>query len=205
MSQDDPRVVIVDDVRVNVVLLQRMLATFGITAVAGTSDSRQAVELVRTFDADLVLLDLHMPGMTGLDVLTALRATSSEDDYLPVIVLTADDSSTAKQTALSIGAHDFVSKPFDRFEIEMRIRNLLRTRWLYQRLRQHNESLQEHIRQQQQIDEALAEQRQQAVDRIVGVLDGDGLQMHFQPIVSLRDARLLGVARHQLHVGEPVR
>jgi EAL domain-containing protein (putative c-di-GMP-specific phosphodiesterase class I) len=205
VSETEPRVVIVDDVEVNVLLLQRMLAAFGITAVAGTSEPREAVALVRSFDADLVLLDLHMPGMSGLEVLTALRSTSGADEYLPVIILTADDSPAAKQAALSTGAQDFVSKPFDRFEIELRIRNLLRTRWLYQRLREHTESLQEHIRAQQEMDEAVAARRQQSVDRVRTVLAGRGLRMHFQPIVSLRDVHLLGVEALSRFEAEPPR
>jgi EAL domain-containing protein (putative c-di-GMP-specific phosphodiesterase class I) len=193
MSQADPRVVVVDDVELNVVLLQRMLASFGITAVAGTSDPRQAVELVRSFGADLVLLDLHMPGMSGLDVLAALRAALPEGDYLPVIVLTADESREAREAALRGGAHDFVSKPFDGAEVELRVGNVLRTRWLYQRLEQHTAGLQEQVRRQQEQEQELAAQRQESIDRVRAVLDGSALRMHFQPIVGLADGRLLGV------------
>lgn len=193
MSQDDPRVVVVDDVEVNAVLLQRMLASFGITAVATTCDPRQAVELISSFGADLVLLDLHMPGMSGLDVLAALRAASPEGDYLPVIVLTADDSREAREAALHGGAHDFVSKPFDGAEVELRVRNVLRTRWLYQRLRQHTAGLQEQLRLQQEQEQELAAQRQESTDRVRDVLDNSGLRMRFQPILGLADGRLLGV------------
>jgi len=193
VSEDDPRVVIVDDVEVNVAVLTRMLATFGITTVATTSDSRQAVQLVQSFQPDLVLLDLHMPGMTGPEVLAALSAVVPQDDYLPVIVLTADESRAAKETALSVGAHDFVSKPLDRSEVELRIRNLLRTRWLYQRLRQHTESLQAQVRAQQEQARREAEERQRTIARIRAVLAGAGLLMHFQPIVSLQDGVRLAV------------
>lgn len=193
MSQDDPHVVVVDDVEINVVLLRRMLASFGITSVTSTCDPRQAVELVRSSGADLVLLDLHMPGMSGLDVLAALRAVSPEDDYLPVIVLSADESREAREAALRGGAQDFVSKPFDGTEVELRVRNVLRTRGLYQELRQHTAALQEQVRHQQEQEQALATQRREATDRVRAVLDDATLRMHFQPIVGLADGRLLGV------------
>lgn len=204
MSQEDPRAVIIDDVQLNIALLRKMLASFGITSVESTTDPRQAVALVRSFDADLVLLDLHMPGMSGLDVLTALHASAEE--YLPVVVLTAEDTPEAKQTALSMGAHDFISKPFDRFEIDFRIRNLLRTRWLYLRLREHAESLQEHIWVQERRQAQLAEQRRHAVERVSAVLAGSGMHMHFQPIVSLHDhAGLVGVEALARFTAEPRR
>lgn len=205
MSEDDPRVMIVDDVDVNIAILTRMLAAFGVTTVASTSDPRRAVALVQSFQPDLVLLDLHMPSMTGLEVLAALGTVVSEDDYLPVIMLTADESRAARETALSVGAHDFVSKPFDRSEVELRIRNLLRTRALYTRLQRHTESLHAQVRVQQDYERRQAEERQQTIARIRAVIDGSGLLMHFQPIFSLRDGRLLGVEALARFLPEPRR
>ena len=193
MSQAEPRVVLVDDVAANVILLQRMLATFGLHEVWSTSNPHQAVDLVLSVQPDLVLLDLHMPGMSGLDVLRALRAAWPADDYLPVLVLTADASQDAMQAAMLVGANDFVTKPFDRFEIDLRIRNLLGTRWLHLRLREHAAGLEEHLRGQQEQDRALAAQRKESVDRISAVLGGEGLAMHFQPIVCLVEGDVVGV------------
>jgi putative two-component system response regulator len=80
-----------------------------------------------------VLLDLHMPHLDGIDVLTRLRdATAGE--YLPVLVLTADDTVESKLRALEAGATDFLTKPFDHVEAVLRIRHLLDARALHLRL-----------------------------------------------------------------------
>jgi signal transduction histidine kinase/CheY-like chemotaxis protein len=86
-----------------------------------------------------VLLDLHMPFKDGHTVLRELQDHVPEGDYVPVLVLTADVTTQARERALSGGARDFLTKPFDVVEVLLRVRNLLETRVLYTRQRQARE------------------------------------------------------------------
>jgi putative two-component system response regulator len=130
----EARILIVDDERVNVVLLERILQQAGYTNVKSTTDSTQAAALYDEFEPDLILLDLHMPGLDGFAVMEQLDGRIKDDDFLPILILTADIRPEIKRRALSAGAKDFVTKPFDRTEVLLRIQNLLETRNLYLRL-----------------------------------------------------------------------
>lgn len=130
-SYSESRILIVDDEASNVQLLQRLLEDVGLSNVQITLDPREAEGLFTRFNPDLVLLDWVMPYMDGLAVLSQLRALMEPEDYLPVLVLTADVTPRAKQNALASGATDFLSKPFDLTEVALRIVNLLRTRNLH--------------------------------------------------------------------------
>jgi putative two-component system response regulator len=139
----DSRVLIVDDEERNVRLLRSVLEADDYTNIESTSDSRRVVELFLDFKPDLVLLDLRMPYMDGFEVLRQLDAIVPEDSFLPIIVLTADITQEARERALSEGASDFLTKPFDITEVLLRIKNLLRTRHL-------NQSLEERVRERTQ-------------------------------------------------------
>jgi CheY-like chemotaxis protein len=127
----DARILVVDDERVNVVLLERILEQDGYRNVKSTTDSSQAAALYEEFEPDLVLLDLHMPGLDGFAVMEQLEGRVPSGTFLPILILTADIRPEIKRRALSAGAKDFVTKPFDRTEVLLRIQNLLETRFLY--------------------------------------------------------------------------
>jgi len=131
----DARILVLDDERVNVVLLERILEQDGYTNVRSTTKSEQAVALYDEFEPDLILLDLHMPGLDGFAVMERLEDRIASDTFLPILILTADIRPEVKRRALSAGAKDFVTKPFDRTEVLLRIQNLLETRFLHMRLR----------------------------------------------------------------------
>jgi putative two-component system response regulator len=140
------RVLIVDDQESNVQLLERLLNRAGYGNVIGTTDSRQAAPLFAELAPDLVILDLMMPHMDGFEVMEALSTEVPDGAYVPILVLTADVSAESKRRALSMGARDFLTKPFDHDEALLRIRNLLETRTLYLRLQAQNEALEEKVR-----------------------------------------------------------
>jgi signal transduction histidine kinase len=131
---------LVDDEEANLDLLEGILAGSGLGNLLRTQNPFHAVELARQHRPDLVLLDLHMPGMTGFDVLRALREMEEPGDYRPVLVLTADVTPEARDTALGEGARDFLTKPFDIVEVLLRVRNLLETRQLYLQARRATEA-----------------------------------------------------------------
>jgi two-component system, NtrC family, sensor kinase len=101
-----------------------------------------------------------MPHLDGLAVLDQLNKLIPKDDYLPVLVLTGDGSSEAKERALSHGASDFLSKPLNHTEVELRVKNLLQTRWLHSQLKEQNVSLERQVRETTSLAEELAETNQ---------------------------------------------
>jgi two-component system NtrC family sensor kinase len=140
------RILIVDDEPANVRLLERLLESVRYRQLKGTTDSRRVLDLYRSFQPDLMLLDLLMPHLDGVAVLEQLRSVILSGEYVPVLVLTADATLDAKQRALAAGANDFLTKPFEQFEVVLRIRNLLDTRRLYLELDRQNRSLEETVR-----------------------------------------------------------
>jgi len=134
------RILIVDDERSMVRLLEELLAHAGYTNLKSTSDPREVLGLCAAFLPDLILLDLRMPHLDGVEVLRRLKAQRAEA-YLPVLVLTADVSRESKRAALEAGASDFVTKPFEQIELLLRVRNLLEMRSLHRNLRDQNEDL----------------------------------------------------------------
>jgi signal transduction histidine kinase len=137
----DARILIADDEPANVRLLERLLNQAGYRNVRATTDSRQVRTLYEEFRPDLILLDLMMPHLDGVAVMEQLPIAESE--YVPVLVLTADVTAQGKERALTAGAKDFLTKPFDRTEVLLRIKNLLDTRFLYRELERQNRSLEQ--------------------------------------------------------------
>jgi EAL domain-containing protein (putative c-di-GMP-specific phosphodiesterase class I)/DNA-binding response OmpR family regulator len=187
------RVVVVDDSAANVALLERLLRTASISDVHGITDSREALTRIAELEPDLVLLDLHMPHVDGFELLRGLRSARSAGEFLPVLVLTADVTGASKERALSAGAKDFLTKPFERAEVVLRVRNLLETRGLYQRLQQHNVELQAAVDQHAAGEREAAEDRDRSIERIERALRPGALTMVFQPIVDLATATVVGV------------
>jgi DNA-binding response OmpR family regulator len=169
----DGRILVVDDQGPSVRLLERLLERAGYANVIGTTDSRQAVPLYSEFAPDLVILDLMMPHMDGFEVMQELGNEVPDGAYLPILVLTADATADSRQRALSMGARDFLTKPFDHAEALLRIRNLLETRFMYLRLQAENAALEQKVQErtrelQESLDRArgLAEHRREILARL---------------------------------------
>ena len=131
------RILIVDDQEANIELLKRMLEHDGYTAVESTMDSANVVPMCAQQPPDLLILDLHMPDPDGFEVLAQLKPWF-EGRWFPVLVVTADVTVEARQRALSGGARDFLTKPFDMVEVLLRIKNLLEVRFLQLESRKQN-------------------------------------------------------------------
>ena len=125
---------IVDDQEANVRLLEKMLTRAGYTRLRCFRDPREVLPAFLEGQPDLILLDLNMPHIDGLGVMKQLAPHIWPQDYMPILVLTADILPATKREALSSGAKDFLTKPFDATEVILRIQNLLEARSLNQRL-----------------------------------------------------------------------
>ena len=140
------KILIVDDRESNINILEGLLEETGYTHFQSTTDPRRVVDLFKSFNPDLILLDLMMPHFSGFEVMAQLHTITPAKTYLPILVLTADITPEAKLRALSCGAKDFLSKPFDLYEVRLRINNLLETRYLYQQLENQNQILEEKVK-----------------------------------------------------------
>ena len=135
-------ILIVDDKEANVLLLERMLHGAGYADITSVTDPYSVCELYRQNHYDLILLDLHMPGMDGFQVMEALREIELEG-YLPVLVITAQPQ--LKLRALQVGAMDFISKPFELPEVLIRIRNMLEVRLLHRESKRYSQLLEQTV------------------------------------------------------------
>ncbi len=170
-------VLIVDDNPSNVALLQALLDEQGLFRIYTETDPRRVPRQLAQNDPDLVLLDLHMPDVDGYEVLTQIKLYAA-GSFLPVLVLTADTTTTARDRALGQGAQDYLIKPIDGGETALRIANLLRTRQLFTTLRQARMLK---AGGQSTADAAEPETR----ERILSVLRTRGITPVYQPVVDV--------------------
>ncbi len=136
-------ILIVDDQQANVQLLEQMLRQADYRCISSTMDPYTVCALHRANHYDLILLDLLMPGMDGFQVMEGLKDIET-DSYPPVLVITAQPDH--KLRALTAGAKDFVSKPFDLIEVKTRIHNMLEVRLLHKKLHDYNDVLEQRVR-----------------------------------------------------------
>jgi putative two-component system response regulator len=139
------RIVIIDDEPANIELLRAILRQDPTLEVFSTTEPAAALDLVHECAPDLVLLDLMMPGVDGYTIMAALRSEYGTNDFLPILVLTADASREAMRRSLAAGATDFLTKPFDPTEAFLRINNLLHTRELYLQVSTYSSQLEQRI------------------------------------------------------------
>ncbi len=142
----DMRLLIVDDNPANIALLEQVLERAGYLNTLSTQEPAAVPDLCESWQPDLVLLDLHMPGSSGYDVMELIHHLMAEPESLPILVLTADLGLQARHRALGMGARDFIGKPIDHVELLLRVRNLLQTRHLQKQLQQQNAVLDEAVR-----------------------------------------------------------
>lgn len=140
------KILIIDDEESSVRLLERILKHARFENVASTTEPRDAASLFQQFQPDLVLTDLLMPHLSGLEIVKQLRGAIDSGDYLPIVVLTADVTQETRRQALAAGATDFLTKPFDVVEVLLRIGNLLQSRHAHLKIREQMAALEEEVR-----------------------------------------------------------
>ncbi|MCH8531974.1 MAG: response regulator [Saccharospirillum sp.] len=161
-QQQHARIFVIDDEASNLKLIDRMLRGQGYQNLILIDDSREVLVQYQVARPDLILLDINMPHLDGYEVLSQLRAL---DDPLlpPVVVLTAQHTKDYLLRALASGARDFISKPFDRNELLMRVRNLLDAHLAHRLVYDQKSILQSLVQEQ---TEELYHTRLQVVQRL---------------------------------------
>lgn len=144
-GQPAPHLLIVDDEIENIRLLELLLRAEGY-ATASAANGEQALAAIADSAPDLVLLDVMMPDLDGYSVTRRLKANPATSN-IPIILVTALNDRNARLAGLDSGAEDFLSKPVDRIELSLRVRNLLRLKTLSDALQKHNQRLEEEVQQ----------------------------------------------------------
>ena len=140
------KILIVDDEPFNLDLLEQELMDYDYV-IERAVDGVQALEKIDSFAPDVILLDFMMPKMNGLEVVKRLRS-SDKHKRIPVILLTAKATQEDKVAGLNAGADDYVTKPFDSFELLARVRAMLRIKQMHDALEDWNRTLADKVNQQ---------------------------------------------------------
>jgi putative two-component system response regulator len=162
LALNQSKIFIVDDEPANLKLLDKMLSSQGYSQLISIQDPREVLSRYLEIKPDLILLDINMPHLDGYEVMEQIRALN-DPNVPPIIILTAQHGRDYLLKALSLGARDFVGKPFDRVELLMRVSNLLNAHYAHRILQDKKELLEEMVRER---TEALNESRLQVVRRL---------------------------------------
>lgn len=136
------RVLIVDDLDSNRLLLSQIVSDFGYQCLS-VNDGTQAIQAMSQFEPDIVLLDVLMPGLNGIDTAPKLKQIAGEV-HLPIIFITALDDQETLLRCLEAGGDDFISKPFASVVLEAKLRAHFRNRELSKSLAEKNRALAYH-------------------------------------------------------------
>jgi len=138
------KILIIDDNTLDVQILRKIFSNAGFINITTTTDPAQAVSLYTQVNPDLILLDLTMPKLDGFEVMVQLSLLNNEEDYLPILILTAQDESV-RFKALQSGAKDFLHKPYEHLDVILRSRNIIEVRLLHNQIKNHNVSLEQQV------------------------------------------------------------
>lgn len=140
------KIMVVDDEPIVIKVARKYLAAAGFDSVVDSSVPTSAIRHIHEYQPDVLILDIMMPEVSGLQILSQLR-DNDRTRRLPVIVLTASDEREIKLEALNLGASDFLSKPVDPLELTPRVRNAIELKRYHDHLHGYNIKLEEAVRQ----------------------------------------------------------
>ncbi|MDE0866568.1 MAG: response regulator [Rubripirellula sp.] len=155
----DACVMIIDDESINIEIVKAYLEEEGFENLIATTQASQAMGMLREHRPDIVLLDIKMPEISGLELLRMMRS-DRDMMMIPAIVLTAANDPQVKLQALRLGASDFLAKPVDPSELTLRLENVLAVKAYQDHLADYSEKLE---RQVQIRTEELVHSRQEAI------------------------------------------
>jgi putative two-component system response regulator len=150
-------IMIIDDESYNVLVVRKFLQHAGYENFVTTTESTGAIELMKGNLPDIVLLDIMMPEVSGIDILRAMKVTP-ELSTIPVIILTASPDPALKTQALELGATDFLAKPVDPSELVLRVKNVLAAKSHFDMLAQYSVDLERKVHERTRALEASRRQ-----------------------------------------------
>ena len=194
-----PRILAVDDAPANVEILKVRLEAEGYEVVTA-ADGEEALERVREFAPDLVLLDILMPKLDGIEVLKRIKADGTQR-FLPVILVTAKADTKDVVQGLDAGGDDYLTKPFEQVALVARVRALLRVKELHDKVQRQTEQLEQQSEQLanwgRQLEERVAQQMSelQRIDHLQRFL-----APHVAQMIASSDAPDAALASHRREV-----
>jgi putative two-component system response regulator len=142
---ESSKIMIVDDEEYNILVVQKYLRDRGFGNLVATHDATRAMTMIDSKRPDVLLLDIIMPEVDGLQILQAVRQDPNLR-HVPVLILTASSEAEVKLRALELGATDFLAKPVDPSELILRVRNILLAKSHLDHLEDYSERLERQVR-----------------------------------------------------------
>ena len=143
MTESDIRkakILIVEDDKISIRMLENILRKAGYNNLCSLVDPREVRSTYQEFLPDIILLDFNMPHLNGFQVMEQLKTVEPEN-YLPILMITEEESPQIRLKALESGAKDFLNKPYERVEVLLRIHNMLEVRMLQNEVKNQNKIL----------------------------------------------------------------
>ena len=185
--RDPARILVVDDIADNVEILRVRLSSLGYEVVVA-EDGERALRKVRETLPDLILLDIMMPNIDGLEVVKRLKADATLP-FIPVILVTAKASPADVVAGLDAGGDDYLSKPIDHGALVARVRAMLRIKALHDEVQALNQGLEAKVRDQVEELERVGRLRRflapQVAQTIVSAGDDAVLENHRREVVAM--------------------
>ena len=185
--RDPARILVVDDIADNVEILRMRLTSLGYEVVVA-EDGEQALARVRETLPDLILLDIMMPKIDGLEVVRRLKA-DARLPFIPVILVTAKASPKDVVAGLDAGGDDYLTKPIDHGALVARVRAMLRIKALHDEVQALNQGLEAKVRDQVEELERVGRLRRflapQLAQAIVSAGDDKMLENHRREVVAV--------------------
>jgi len=163
---------IVDDEIANVLIVKKYLERAGYRDFETTTDSTAALRILAATRPDVLLVDINMPGVDGIEILRKVRA-EPQFRHLPVLILTANTDEQIKLTCLELGATDFLLKPVDPMDLTPRVRNSLQAKSFRDRLQNHAAELELKVEQRTRELEASRREVVYCLARAAELRDND--------------------------------
>ena len=199
------RILFVDDEPAVLSSLQRMVRAHAIQAeTEGVDSANAALKRVARGDIDIMVIDVRMPGMDGIELLTRLKANVATQQ-IPVIMLTGDSDSAVRNVAIELGAVEFVNKPADPEELAARLRNVARLKAYQDQLVEQNNELARQVVQAQKMEIAgiLASQAAHDLNNILASILGNTELAMFKTDdqeLQQRLEKIVDAAQHARHL-----
>jgi len=138
------KIIICDDSITNVAILKELLESEGYNDVMTLTDPRLVLPKCQETGCDILLLDIEMPHMNGLEVVEQIRS-ELKHEFIPILMLTGVSGNDIKHKAFQAGANDYVNKPFDQIEVILRVKNLIHVSMGYKAQQLANQKLEQEV------------------------------------------------------------